>query len=92
VVEAGLVVRLRSIHIVLTPAGHKALAPAIPAQSIDHHRMTPLNDDDRALLTVTPIKIVASDRSEDNANRIAHQHRLCRWTGHATRRWLGKSG
>jgi hypothetical protein len=32
--------------------------------SIDHHRMAPLNDDDRAALTVALIKIVGSDRSE----------------------------
>jgi DNA-binding MarR family transcriptional regulator len=71
VVEAGLVVRhRRSIHIVLTPAGHEVLERAIAAQSNDHRLKRSLNDDDRALVTVALIKVVASDRSEDNRNRI----------------------
>jgi hypothetical protein len=71
VVEAGLVVRdRRRIHLVLTPAGHEVLERAIAAQSIDHRLMTPLNDDDRAVLTVALPKIVGSDRSEDKRNRI----------------------
>ena len=37
----------RSIHVLLTPAGHEELERAIAAhvESIDHH-LTPLNDDD----------------------------------------------
>ena len=46
------------------------LERTIAAQSINHRLMTPLNDDDRAALTLALIKIVGSDRSEDSTNRI----------------------
>jgi DNA-binding MarR family transcriptional regulator len=69
VVDAGLVVRenspsdRRSINVVLTQAGQQVLERAIAAhvESIDRHLMAPLNDDDRAALTVTLIKILGPD-------------------------------
>jgi hypothetical protein len=45
-------------------------ADAAQVESIDHHLKTPPNDDDRAVPTVALIKIVGSDHSGDNRNRI----------------------
>jgi DNA-binding MarR family transcriptional regulator len=69
VVEAGLAVRenspndRRSINVVLTQVGQQVLERAIAAhvESIDRHLMAPLNDDARAALTVTLIKILGPD-------------------------------
>jgi MarR family transcriptional regulator, 2-MHQ and catechol-resistance regulon repressor len=69
-VEADLVVRenspsdRRSIHVVLTRAGQAVLKRAIAGyvESIDRHLIAPLDDDDRAALTVTLIKVLGPDR------------------------------
>jgi DNA-binding MarR family transcriptional regulator len=65
-VEAGLVARQncpsdrRSVHVVLTPAGHAMLDRAIGAhiEGIDRHLMTPLNTADRAALRAALSKLV----------------------------------
>jgi DNA-binding MarR family transcriptional regulator len=59
-VDAGLVSRQncpsdrRSVHVILTPLGHAMLGQAIGAHidGIERHLMAPLNDRDRAALTV----------------------------------------
>jgi DNA-binding MarR family transcriptional regulator len=74
-VEAGLVVRQhswrdrRSIHVVLTEVGQEVLERAIAAhvESIDRHLVAPLNDNDRASLTVTLGKLLGQDPSDDDA-------------------------
>jgi DNA-binding MarR family transcriptional regulator len=68
-VDAGLVERQhcpndrRSIHVVLTPAGHAVLGQAVAAhiESIDRHLMARLDTDERAALSAALIKILASD-------------------------------
>jgi MarR family 2-MHQ and catechol resistance regulon transcriptional repressor len=65
-VEAGLVARQncpsdrRSVHVVLTPAGHSTLRSAIGAHidGIDRHLVAPLNETDRAALKVALSKLV----------------------------------
>jgi len=65
-VEAGLVARQncpsdrRSVHVVLTPAGQATLRNAIGAhiEGIERHLVAPLNDTDRAALTVALSKLV----------------------------------
>ena len=82
--EDGLVARDRGgIHVVLTPAGHEVLGRAIAAQGIDHRLTTPL--DASAVLTAAPIKIVGSDRSEDNRNRI-HINKVIAYSACSVRR------
>jgi DNA-binding MarR family transcriptional regulator len=69
-VEAGLVARensvsdRRSIHVLLTPAGHEVFERAVAAhvESIDRHLVAPLNEDERAALTLALIKIRCSGR------------------------------
>jgi MarR family transcriptional regulator, 2-MHQ and catechol-resistance regulon repressor len=64
-VDAGLVSRQncpsdrRSVHVILTPLGHSMLGQAIGAHidGIERHLMTPLNDRDRAALTVALAKL-----------------------------------
>src|SRR5580704_10056810 len=64
--EAGLVARencpndRRSIHVVLTPAGHEVLGRAIAAHidGIERHLMEPLSDGDRAALRKVLTKLV----------------------------------
>lgn len=68
-VDAGLVVRQnspsdrRSIHVVLTRSGKEVLQRAIAARvkSIECHLMAPLNENDRAALTVALIKVLRQD-------------------------------
>ena len=70
-VEAGLVERQtcpndrRSIHVVLTPAGHDVLGRAIAAhvESIDRHLFTPLDVGDRAALAAALTKVLEAERS-----------------------------
>ena len=65
-VEAGLVARQncpsdrRSVHVVLTPTGQATLRNAIGAhiEGIERHLVAPLNDTDRAALTVALSKLV----------------------------------
>jgi DNA-binding MarR family transcriptional regulator len=65
-VKAGLVVRensasdRRSIHVAPTGVGHEILKRAIAThvESIDRHLIAPLNDNDRASLTVTLTKVL----------------------------------
>jgi DNA-binding MarR family transcriptional regulator len=65
-VEAGLVARQncpsdrRSVHVVLTPAGHSTLRDSIGAhiEGIDRHLVAPLNETDRAALKVALSKLV----------------------------------
>jgi DNA-binding MarR family transcriptional regulator len=65
-VEAGLVARQncpsdrRSVHVVLTPAGHAILDRAIGAhiEGIDRHLIAPLNAADRAALGAALSKLV----------------------------------
>jgi DNA-binding MarR family transcriptional regulator len=64
-VEAGMVARQncpsdrRSVHVVLTPTGRSTLGRAIAAhiEGIDRHLMAPLDDKDRAALTVALSKL-----------------------------------
>jgi hypothetical protein len=50
----------RSVHVVLTPAGHSTLRSAIGAHidGIDRHLVAPLNETDRAALKVALSKLV----------------------------------
>ena len=65
-VEAGLVVRensssdRRSTHVALTQVGQEILDRAIAThvESIDRHLIAPLNNNDRASLTVTLTKVL----------------------------------
>jgi DNA-binding MarR family transcriptional regulator len=65
-VEAGMVARQncpsdrRSVHVVLTPTGHSTLGRAIAAhiEGIERHLIAPLDDKDRAALTVALSKLV----------------------------------
>ena len=64
--EAGLVARencpsdRRSVHVVLTPAGHETLGRAIAEhiKGIDRHLIEPLSESDRSLLTVVLTKLL----------------------------------
>jgi DNA-binding MarR family transcriptional regulator len=70
-VEAGLVQRQncpndrRSIHVVLTPAGHDVMGQAIAAhaESIERHLFTPLGVGDRAALAAALTKVLEAERS-----------------------------
>src|SRR6202789_519724 len=63
--DAGLVSRQncpsdrRSVHVILTPQGHAMLGQAIGAHidGIERHLMAPLNEHDRAALTVALTKL-----------------------------------
>jgi DNA-binding MarR family transcriptional regulator len=65
-VEAGMVARQncpsdrRSVHVVLTPIGRSTLGRAIAAhiEGIDRHLIAPLDDKDRAALSVALSKLV----------------------------------
>jgi DNA-binding MarR family transcriptional regulator len=82
-VEAALVVRQnspsdrRSIHVVLTRSGQEVLERAIAArvESIDRHLMAPLNDNDRAALTVALIKVLGPDRQHGPSRVLSHAAR-----------------
>jgi DNA-binding MarR family transcriptional regulator len=73
-VEAGLVVRQnspsdrRTIHVVLTEAGHTALKRAVAAhvEAIDRHLIAPLNDNDRASLASTLGKVLGQEPLSDD--------------------------
>ena len=70
-VEAGLVARQncpndrRSVHVVLTPAGHDVMGRAIAAhaESIERHLFTPLGAGDRAALAAALTKVLGAERS-----------------------------
>jgi DNA-binding MarR family transcriptional regulator len=65
-VESGLVARQncpsdrRSVHVILTPMGRETLGRAIGEhiEGIDRHLMAPLDDRDRAALTLALAKLV----------------------------------
>jgi MarR family transcriptional regulator, 2-MHQ and catechol-resistance regulon repressor len=70
-VDAGLVERQncpndrRSIHVVLTPAGHDVMGRAIAAhaESIERHLITPLDAGDRAALAAALTKVLEAEGS-----------------------------